>query len=225
MNFRYLAVAFLLFVFSLPSVSNAMILISDDAIDPQHDLVIINDTIDQKTSDKAVLKIHELQAFNKDKPIYMLLDSPGGEVIEGARVIDAMVASKRPIYTVAVGETASMAAIIHSFGEKRYMLPNAILMYHTISGSYSGDIVRVQSRLKMARGLQDRYVKHICSVSNVTPEELNQKMMDEWWVNSDEAEERKLVDELIISTAFYVPKEKEDKPKDSPPWFPWLPGR
>lgn len=221
MNFRYIVLPFLLLVSSFPRIANALILIPDNSINPAYDIVILNEEIDQKTSDNTILKIHELQSVDKDKPIYMLIDSPGGEVIEGARIIDAMVASNRPIYTVAMGETASMAAIIHSYGEKRYMLPNAILMYHTISGSYSGDIVRIQSRLRMAEGLQDRYAKHICSVTNVTMDELNHKMMDEWWVNSDEAQKRKFVDDLIISTAFYIPK--EEKPKETATWFPWLP--
>lgn len=226
MKFEKLLAFLFVLSFCFSSQSHALIVVSDDSIDPNNDLVIVNEPIDQKLSDAVVLRIHKLQSVNKDKPIYLLLDSPGGEVVEGARIIDAMVASKRPIYTVAVGETASMAAIIHSYGEKRYILPNAILMFHTISGGYSGDIVRVQSRLKMAKMLQDRYVRHIVAHSNTTEEELNRKMMDEWWINSDEAIERKFADDTIMSTAFIMTKEEEEKkPPATPesPWLPWLP--
>ena len=217
--------AALLFLICFLSTSvKAMVLVSDEDIDTKNDLIILNEEIDQKLSDKIVLQIHELQSVHKDKPIYMLLDSPGGEVIEGARIIDAMVASKRPIYTVAVGEAASMAAIIHSYGAKKYILPNAILMYHAISSSYSGDIVRMNSRLKMAKMLQDRYIQHIAAHSNTTVAELNTKMMEEWWVNAEEAVDRKLADDMIVSTAFVMTKPKDEKIEEKKePWFPWFP--
>lgn len=223
MQLRFILASILLLFSSFSPLAFSLTIIPDDVIEPKNDLVIINEAINQELSDKIVLKLHELQSVNKDKPIYLLLDSPGGEVIEGARIIDSMAASKRPVYTVAMGEAASMAAIIHSYGVKRYMLPNSILMYHFISGSYSGDVVHVTSRLHVAQMLNTRYIKHISEVSSVKEETLNQKLMVEWWVAADEAIEQKLIDDTIISTAFYIPKDdkkKEDKPP-LPSWFPW----
>ena len=218
MLLKYILAAVLL---SSSVAGYSLTVISEDSINPKNDIIILNEAIDQAVVDKTILRIHELESVDKDKPIYLLLDSPGGEVVEGARIIDAMLASKRPIYTVAIGEAASMAAIIHSYGVKRYMSPSAILMYHLISVNYSGDVVRIKSRLIMAQSLSDRFVKHICKNSSVKEKELNFKMMQEWWVNSEEAKERNLITDTIISTAFFMTKEEVKPPVT--PLFPWLP--
>lgn len=85
-----------------------------------------------ESSEAIAQKITSLAA--KGKPIYLLINSPGGSVMDGALIISAIEASKAPVYTICTQLCASMAALIHQYGHTRYMVDRSILMFHPAAG-------------------------------------------------------------------------------------------
>ena len=80
-------------------------------------------------------KIHNLTE-KSSKPIWMLINSPGGAVLPGTSVLDAMhAAKKRGVEFRCVSGTlaASMAFVILSACDKRYVLNNTKLLFHPMS--------------------------------------------------------------------------------------------
>jgi ATP-dependent Clp protease protease subunit len=96
--------------------------------------------VDERTASIVVSQIQAANRLRTSAPILMFIDSPGGSVLAGNRIVDAMQASRRPIYTVDVEFAASMAAYIWAFGEQRYMMPRAILMLHDASLEGDGEL-------------------------------------------------------------------------------------
>ena len=66
----------------------------------------INCSIDEDVIDSIVYHILNYNRMDKDipkenrKPIVLYLNSPGGEVTSGFGLIDAIITSKTPVYTV-----------------------------------------------------------------------------------------------------------------------------
>src|SRR5258706_433270 len=91
----------------------------------EHDLtgdrqVYIYGVIDETNSPQIAQQILTL---GKDaKPMTLVINSPGGSVIDGAEIISAIEAAKGPVNTLCVQICASMAAMIHQYGAQRLML-------------------------------------------------------------------------------------------------------
>lgn len=70
---------------------------------------------------------------DKDKdPIWLYINSPGGDVYSGLAIYDMMKAIKTPVYTCVMGMAASMAFVLAIAGKKkhRYALAHSRLMMH-----------------------------------------------------------------------------------------------
>ncbi len=107
--------------------------------------VYIYGVIDETTAPIAAQQILEL---GKDSsPINVLINSPGGSVLDGAAIISAMQAAKGPVNTVCVQICASMAAMIHSYGTKRLMIDRSLVMFHPATGGLEGEVDKMYSRL------------------------------------------------------------------------------
>lgn len=178
------------------------------------DIVTLYGEVSDASAYAVVTKIHELQFVDKDKPILLLLDSPGGSVEAGLRIIDAMQISARPVYTVVIGEAASMAAYIHSYGVKRLMFPRANLMYHMASNGMIGEINHSTERLKYVQALIDDLDENICKRSGkVTLEEFRIHKANEWYVLAKEAKELNLVDGVVNLSNFPASGKPDKKEK------------
>jgi ATP-dependent Clp protease protease subunit len=107
--------------------------------------VYIYGVIDENSAPVAAKQILEL---GKDpSPITILINSPGGSVLDGAAIISAMQAARGPVNTVCVEICASMAAMIHSYGTQRLMIDRSFIMFHPATGGVEGEVDKMYSRL------------------------------------------------------------------------------
>ncbi|MCI8582942.1 MAG: ATP-dependent Clp protease proteolytic subunit [Dorea sp.] len=71
-----------------------------------------------------------LNLENDKEPIFVFINSPGGEIDNGLLIYDAIVGSKAPICTFCSGCAYSMGAVLFACGKERFMLPHSKLMLH-----------------------------------------------------------------------------------------------
>lgn len=160
--------------------------------------------------------ISQLNKLNKDrsvKEIYLLIDSPGGSVLDGARFVSAMEASRKPIHTVCTTMCASMAAIIHQYGSKRLMLDRSILMFHDAAGGLQGSIPQMRTRLNFFDRLTTKMDAYIANRAGV---DLNQFMVElhsEVWMDAEDSTDKHFNDEIVYVV---VEGERSDVYLDSP---------
>ena len=81
--------------------------------------------VNHDSAETTIQSLNSMESSNE--PIYLVLNSPGGSVIDGASVVTAIEAAQGPVYTVCNQLCASMAAIIFEYGTKRYMLDRTFL--------------------------------------------------------------------------------------------------
>ena len=122
--------------------------------------IIINETIDDDAIENVCLMIMKWNKEDKDlpakarKPIYIYINSDGGDVVAGYQILSSIKTSVTPVITVGFAKCASMACYILAAGHKRYCFQNTVVLYHDgqtgyISSSNKGkDIQKFYDKLE-----------------------------------------------------------------------------
>lgn len=131
------------------------------------------------------------------RPILLYIASPGGEVDAGFQLIDAILTSKTPVYTVNLGCQYSMAFLIGLAGHKRFASRNAKFLMHDGSNFVYGNSSKVQDRVKFDARVEERVREYVLSRSRITPQEYDSKFRVEWYMFADEAKEKGFTDFII----------------------------
>jgi len=157
--------------------------------------VYIEGEIDERAAKQAE-QIKRL-SYESKKPIFVLINSPGGSVIDGALIISAIEASPAPVYTVCTQICASMAAMIHQYGKERLMVNRAILMFHDAAGGVSGYFPHMISRLNVINRYVSKITNHVAARANVPYTELAAKMHEELWLDTEDAVQKGFADKIV----------------------------
>ena len=165
--------------------------------------LFITSEIHQVTIEDAVH--HILQYNTEDKgipveerqPILLYIVSNGGSEDAGFELIDAITASKTPVYTINLGYQYSMGFLIGIAGHKRFAAPNAkYLMHDGTSLTYdSGSKARDKLAFDIRR--EERLREYVLSRTKITPEEYDSNLRVEWYMFADEAKEKGVTDFII----------------------------
>lgn len=156
------------------------------------------DEVGTVNSEKIANNIANLNKLSTSEPIYLLLDSPGGSVIDGAKVINSIEASRRPVHTVCVTICASMAAVIHSYGHKRLAMNRAILMYHDASGGFRGEFPSIESLFMTIKRYVEKFDANIVKRSKIDKATFEKLKEIDLWIDTEDAMSKGLVDELVF---------------------------
>jgi ATP-dependent Clp protease protease subunit len=107
-------------------------------------------------ADMIVAQLVFLDRTDSSKPIDLYINSPGGHVTAGLAIYDAMQFVRCPVYTLCVGEAASMGAVLLLSGHRgeRAALPNSRIMLHQPSGGYWGTQTDVEIQAEELRRLK-----------------------------------------------------------------------
>jgi len=157
-----------------------------------------------QTTDGVADKINELG--HGKKPVWVLIDSPGGSVLEGAMIVSSIESSQAPVYTVCLRLCASMAAIIHQYGKQRYMVNRSILMFHDASGALEGSVPQMRSRLNWIEGYTNEMDAFVANRTHQTLPEFLAKLGNELWLPALDALKGHYADNLVSVSV------KKDKP-------------
>lgn len=134
----------------------------------------------------------------KRKPIVLYINSPGGDVFEGFALVDTILASETPIYTVNMGMWASMAFYIGIAGHKRFTLPNAIFLMHQGSFVSYGQTSQVFDQVDFQRNYERKVIMpHVLGHSNMTQKQYTEHAKREFYMLPAEARKWNFVDKII----------------------------
>lgn len=136
----------------------------------------------------------------KNNHLYLLIDSPGGSVLDGAAIVSAMEASTAKIDTVCLSMCASMAFIIHQYGNKRYAIDRSVLMAHPASGGVQGTMEQMKARLDLFTRYVDKLDVLITKRVGLPFDSFKQLITSEFWVDSEDAFKANYVDGLVDVT-------------------------
>jgi|WetSurMetagenome_2_1015567.scaffolds.fasta_scaffold46996_2 ATP-dependent Clp protease, protease subunit len=131
-------------------------------------IIFIGTPINDTVANLVVAELLFLAREDSDRPIHIYINSPGGQVYSGLAIYDTMqqVQTSNPIYTYAIGVTASFGTVLLAAGTKgfRYALPHATVHVHQPLGGAQGQAsdVEIQAKeiLRLRSSLNQILVKH-----------------------------------------------------------------
>lgn len=172
------------------------------------DTITLYGEVNKESAKDIINSIHEKQNKTK-KPLFLVIDSRGGEVYAGLQIIDAIKMSERPVVTVIVGSADSMAAWIFEYGSVRLMNEHATLMFHYISGGFMGPIPNSASELNYWLGIMADLNAQTAKRSGMKLEELEAYEARELWLTAPDAIKHHLADTFNTRFVDYPANDKE----------------
>lgn len=131
--------------------------------------------------------------------ITMHIDSPGGSVKSGLSMVDVMNYISCDIRTVNTGMAASMGSILLGAGTKgkRSSLRFSRTMLHQSSGGFGGNIQDAEISMKEWQRLNDILFNLLGEYCGKDAEQVKQDASRDLWLNSDEALDYGIIDEIV----------------------------
>ena len=160
--------------------------------------ILLSGEINEENAEKVVRQLFILEADN-DKPIYIFIDSPGGDVDAGFAIFDAIRFVNAPVYTIGMGLVASAAALIllASPKERRLGLPHSHYLIHQPSSGMKGVATDIEIHaLEIAK--TKAKINEIIAAETGTPLDKVTKDTDrDYWLTADESVSYGLISKVI----------------------------
>lgn len=151
---------------------------------------------------------------NEGKPVQIILNSGGGDVLAGillyAFIAGEMRSNGHQVTIKVMGRAGSAAAIVLQAADKRIISYNSDVLVHAvipIAQTPGSAHAQHQEELDRSQQLTDRTMAILVERSGgkLTTEAIMEKTGNkakDWWISSEQAEEYGLVDEVEKSPAF-----------------------
>lgn len=157
--------------------------------------ILFTGEIRDNVIERIVLPLTTLSQKNI-KPIKLLIHSEGGSVEAGQAVVDAIITSKAPVITVALGKAMSAGFDIFLAGTHRVVYPNTVLMCHSGSAMLERQTLpQINQEAKLHEEYFERWSRWYASRTNVSEKEwltLLSTGLNRYWFP-----EKALVDGLV----------------------------
>jgi len=174
-------------------------------------IVMLGTPINDQIANLIIAQLLFLEREDPDKDINLYINSPGGVITSGLAIYDTMQLIKPDVSTICVGMAASMATVLLTAGAKgkRFALPNATIHMHQAIGGAQGQAADIVIQAKEITRLQDIikdiFVKH----TGQSSDKITHDMDRDYYLNSDQAVEYGLIDEVLAKAGETVQKEKK----------------
>lgn len=165
--------------------------------------LFLNTDIEQMAVCEIVKHIMQYNKDDKDipvesrMPILLYVTSNGGEIDSGFELIDVIMSSKTPVYTINLGFQYSMGFLIGLAGHKRYATKNAKFLMHDGSNFIYNSGAKAQDQMEFQKRIEERIRRYVIDRSNITEKEYDSKLRVEWYMFAEEAKEKGFCDFII----------------------------
>ena len=182
-------------------------------------IVFLGTPIDDQVSNAIIAQLLYLDREDPERDINLYINSPGGVITSGLAIYDTMHLIRPNVSTMCVGMAASMATVLLCAGTsgKRYALPNSTIhMHQPISGA-QGQASDIEIAAREIMRMQDKMRKIISSHTNQPYEKVANDTDRDYYLNSEEAQEYGLIDEVLnthVNPSKSKSKSKSKKKKD-----------
>jgi ATP-dependent Clp protease protease subunit len=162
-------------------------------------IIFLGTPINDQVANLIVAQLLFLNQEDRDAPISMYINSPGGQVYAGLAIYDTMQMVTNPIRTVAVGVTASFGTVLLTAGTKgeRYALPHATLHMHQPLGGAQGQATDIEIQAREILRLKARLNEILSLHTGRTNDEIERDTERDIYMDAAKAVEYGLVDKVL----------------------------
>lgn len=129
--------------------------------------------IDSWVSESIIRRLTEFDRESSEE-ITLIINSPGGRVIDAISIIDAIKIIKSPVRTICIGQACSAAAVILSAGspERRFVTPASRVMIHEVSAGTYGNLSEMRESIENISALNEIMASMLAKNTKKTVEEI-----------------------------------------------------
>lgn len=167
--------------------------------------ILLSSEVSPATARRVIEQILVMEADDPERPITLLVNSPGGEVHSGFAIYDVIRFVRPRVRIVCVGLTASIATIILLAAKKedRLALPNARLLIHQplFQGEVFGPASDLEITAQEILKTKARINKLIAEECGQPIEKVERDTERDFWLSADEAQKYGLISRVITDRA------------------------
>ncbi|MCL4861139.1 MAG: ATP-dependent Clp protease proteolytic subunit [Caldilineaceae bacterium] len=162
-------------------------------------IVFLNTPINQQVANVVVAQLLYLNGESPQEPVHLYISSPGGDVYAGLAIYDTMQMIAPPIYTYAVGMTASMGTALLAAGAPghRYALPHATIHMHPSSSGAQGYTEDVRIAFRELERVQTQIFHLVGKHTGHSWQEIEAFFQRDRFLHAIEAKEYGIVDHIL----------------------------
>ena len=165
--------------------------------------IIFNQEIVENLIESVYLPLKEFEEDDSEKPVTLILNSPGGSVSDGFFLAHYLTQYKKKLNIIVTGYAASMAAVILCGGGNnpnitRYCYPSTYGLIHDGYVALSASESKTASDIMAFNEKVDQDIRQfILDNSKITAEQYDAKTRHQWFLTAQEMKELNLIDKII----------------------------
>ena len=162
--------------------------------------ILLTGEINDKQARSVCSQLLAYSAVN-EKPILLVLSSPGGHVESGDMIHDMIKFVRAPVKILGTGWCASAGALIYAAGKKenRYALPNTRFLLHEPRGGVGGQASDVEIQAREIIKMRERLNLIFAAATGQSLERIKKDTDRDHWMTAKEALEYGLVGKIVTS--------------------------
>lgn len=162
-------------------------------------IVFVGTPINDQVANLIVAQLLFLSNEDREAPIQMYINSPGGVIYAGLAIYDTMQMIPNPISTLAIGVTASFGTVLLTAGTKgqRYALPHATIHMHQPLGGAQGQATEIEIQAREILRLKARLNEIMSRHTGQTLEVIERDTERDFFMSADQAVDYGLVDQVM----------------------------
>ena len=161
--------------------------------------IILTGEINKELADSIVRQLLILDSEDEKTPIYMYIDSPGGDVDAGFAIFDMIRFINAPVYLIGMGLIASAATLVLLAVDKEFRigLPNSRYLIHQPLGGMRGVATDIEIYAKDMEKIRAKLNSLIAEQTGTSLEQVTKDTERDFWLDSDEAVKYGLISKIV----------------------------
>lgn len=165
-------------------------------------VIFLGTAIDDQVASLVIAQLLFLEAEKPEKDIYLYINTPGGSTTAGLAIYDTMQYVKPDVATIALGQAASMGAVLLAGGAKgkRFLLPHSrVLLHQPLMSGLQGQATDIDIHAKDIVRVRERLNQILAAHTGQPIEKIHADSDRDFILEAEDALEYGLVDKIIVS--------------------------
>jgi len=165
-------------------------------------VIFLGSAIDDQVASLVIAQMLFLEAEKPEKDIFIYINTPGGSITSGLAIYDTMQYVKPDVATIALGQAASMGAVLLAGGAKgkRFSLPHSRVMLHQpLMTGLQGQATDIDIHAKDIMRLRSRLNEILAEHTGQGVSKIHEDTERDFILEAEDALEYGLIDKIIVS--------------------------
>lgn len=160
--------------------------------------ISFNNYFEERTVAQAIEKIRKLDsALPSNDPIYLVINSGGGSIVDGLELINVLQNMKRKVHTITLFSASMGFQTVQGLGD-RYIVDSGVLMSHKARGGFYGEFPgQVDSRYRYWLNRIQRLDSIAAKRSNMNVKQYQALIENEYWCEGQACVNRGFADKVV----------------------------